>query len=378
MFAGGVFTAADGIGGPDRVTASQQASVRAEVEHPYLIVKRDFWFTKTRHRGLAKNRIHLEEPHPSALSVRVGELVDASAFCRLDRMTPGGQLARNPRTGTKPGPRDLKTGQSLMTQVISVPLVSKPPLGQRFLSTTVGPVNYAWWPNGFSVNGHAYTCILRHVFPKGRVLTHRGLWSSPDDQNEPESLAGALAEGWGIETDVRDFGGQLVISHDPPRGDEPRLGEEACRWAQIPSAETVALNIKADGLADALALEFNKVKASLDVFFFDMSAPQTISFIERGLPIASRLSEIEPLSLGVTGFASEPRIVWLDCFRTDWFLGDSTVSEAVESSRTYLVSPEIHGRDPRVAWDWVAELRQRGHDVGICTDRPVDFLEHVS
>ncbi|WP_183320107.1 IS5 family transposase [Flexivirga oryzae] len=34
---------------------SRKASVRAKVEHPFLIVKRDFKFTKTRYRGLAKN-----------------------------------------------------------------------------------------------------------------------------------------------------------------------------------------------------------------------------------------------------------------------------------------------------------------------------------
>lgn len=50
----------------DRVIASQQASVRAKVEHPYLIVKRDFKFTKTRYRGLAKNRNHLHMLFASA------------------------------------------------------------------------------------------------------------------------------------------------------------------------------------------------------------------------------------------------------------------------------------------------------------------------
>ena len=40
---------------------SRKASVRAKVEHVFLIVKRDFGFTKTRYRGLAKNlnRLHV-------------------------------------------------------------------------------------------------------------------------------------------------------------------------------------------------------------------------------------------------------------------------------------------------------------------------------
>ncbi|MGI8882205.1 MAG: IS5 family transposase [Jatrophihabitans sp.] len=43
----------------DREIESRKASVRAKVEHPFLIVKRDFGFTKTRYRGIAKNLHHL-------------------------------------------------------------------------------------------------------------------------------------------------------------------------------------------------------------------------------------------------------------------------------------------------------------------------------
>lgn len=45
----------------DRAIESRKAAIRARVEHPFLIVKRDFGFTKTRYRGLAKNlnRLHV-------------------------------------------------------------------------------------------------------------------------------------------------------------------------------------------------------------------------------------------------------------------------------------------------------------------------------
>ena len=51
---------------PDRAEESRKASVRAKVEHPYLIVKRDFGFTKTRYRGLSKNLNHLNVLFASA------------------------------------------------------------------------------------------------------------------------------------------------------------------------------------------------------------------------------------------------------------------------------------------------------------------------
>ncbi|HEX3823104.1 MAG TPA: transposase [Mycobacteriales bacterium] len=40
--------------------------MRAKAEHPFLIVKRDFGFTKTRYRGLAKNLNHLHMLFASA------------------------------------------------------------------------------------------------------------------------------------------------------------------------------------------------------------------------------------------------------------------------------------------------------------------------
>lgn len=43
----------------DRDVETRKASVRAKVEHPFLILKRDLSFAKTRYRGLAKNLNHL-------------------------------------------------------------------------------------------------------------------------------------------------------------------------------------------------------------------------------------------------------------------------------------------------------------------------------
>ena len=52
--------------GTDRRAESRKASVRAKVEHPFLIIKRDFGFAKTRYRGLDKNRNHLHVLFASA------------------------------------------------------------------------------------------------------------------------------------------------------------------------------------------------------------------------------------------------------------------------------------------------------------------------
>ncbi len=50
----------------DRAVESRKAAVRAKVEHPFLVVKRDFGFTKTRYRGITKNLNHLHVLFASA------------------------------------------------------------------------------------------------------------------------------------------------------------------------------------------------------------------------------------------------------------------------------------------------------------------------
>lgn len=50
----------------DREVESRKAAVRAKVEHPFLVVKRDFGFTKTRYRGISKNLHHLQMLFASA------------------------------------------------------------------------------------------------------------------------------------------------------------------------------------------------------------------------------------------------------------------------------------------------------------------------
>ena len=54
------------MAGPDRAAQSRQASTRAKVEHPFLVIKRDFGFAKTRYRGIAKNLNHLHVLFASA------------------------------------------------------------------------------------------------------------------------------------------------------------------------------------------------------------------------------------------------------------------------------------------------------------------------
>jgi len=45
---------------PQELLEQAKASVRAKVEHPFRIIKRQFGFTKTHYRGMMKNDNHLK------------------------------------------------------------------------------------------------------------------------------------------------------------------------------------------------------------------------------------------------------------------------------------------------------------------------------
>ena len=57
------------------------------------------------------------------------------------------------------------------------------------------------------------------------ILAHRGLWKYYDEKNSVEAITKAIANGYGVETDIRDRSSELVISHDMPLDSAPRLRE---------------------------------------------------------------------------------------------------------------------------------------------------------
>jgi hypothetical protein len=183
--------------------------------------------------------------------------------------------------------------------------------------------------------------------------------------------------GLGLETDIRSAGGQLVISHDSPGDDSLAFDWLWDHFRRDSGAQDnlLALNVKEDGLLPIVEdLLRSKGKLPEASFFFDMSVPQMVLYIRAGLPVAFRLSEYEaPISLKLFEGVAH-RHLWIDGFHEDWFIGSLDVELLCETRCGIVVSPEIHGRDPRSTWDWLYEARARGIDLGICTDRPLEFL----
>ncbi len=199
-------------------------------------------------------------------------------------------------------------------------------------------------------------------------LCHRGLWKRRSEQNTLAAFRLAWEHGWGVETDLRDHAGEVVISHDPAFGDEVRLAELLALHAAYGADTPLALNVKADGLAPAVAVALAEVGTG-SAFVFDMSVPDTFGYLRAGIPVWTRWSDVEP---------SPPLLersvgIWVDAFEQDGWWDEEALAKAAVERTLCLVSPELHGRDPRDSWSRLQEL-----PVFVCTDRPHDLMEVFS
>jgi hypothetical protein len=195
------------------------------------------------------------------------------------------------------------------------------------------------------------------------ILAHRGLWDRPEERNTIASFKRAVKEGFGFESDVRDYLGNLVISHDIAGAEAP-LFETALNT--IDGTElTFAVNIKADGLFPLLkAILPRRVRS----FAFDMSIPQTLVCRELGIRFFTRQSEYESSPCLYEDAAG----VWLDAFVDDSWLTGEVIRHHLENGKeVVVVSPELHGREASTFWERLRDTGLVGHtNMFLCTDLP--------
>lgn len=194
------------------------------------------------------------------------------------------------------------------------------------------------------------------------ILAHRGMWELAAEQNTLEAFRRAFAAGFGIETDVRDSDGRLVISHNPPIGTEPYF--EDCLVLLAGRPLPLAINIKSDGLAGDIFRLCLKHRVR-DWFVFDMSVPDMRQQLAIGNPVYARMSEeeqIPPWPNAVSG-------IWLDGFESVWY-GEDTLIDLLGRFRVCVVSQELHGRDHAEQWALLHRFASR-RKLLLCTDIPL-------
>lgn len=178
---------------------------------------------------------------------------------------------------------------------------------------------------------------MNHV----EILAHRGFWSLENEKNSIFALKRALVSGYGVELDLRDHNNNLVISHDPATGENTLFDEFLQLYNQIGATQTIAINIKSDGISDALCKALKRYNIQ-NYFAFDMSIPDTLSYLKNNILIYMRISEYEdwtPLHEKAAG-------IWLDNFTNKISYLDLIKKITNNSKPVCMVSPELHGRPP--------------------------------
>jgi glycerophosphoryl diester phosphodiesterase len=197
------------------------------------------------------------------------------------------------------------------------------------------------------------------------IISHRGYWKKPSEKNSTQAFEKSFSLGFGTETDVRDYNGELVISHDIPSCDSILISDFFLQYSNY-QANTLALNIKSDGLVKLLTDKLSEFSIT-NYFVFDMSIPDSLSYLNSGVNVFLRHSEIESdMSL-----YNKCKGVWLDAFFSEWYDGEIIHNHLANNKKVCIVSAELHGRDNLEQWVKLKALDFIQTDqVILCTDVP--------
>jgi hypothetical protein len=200
-------------------------------------------------------------------------------------------------------------------------------------------------------------------------LAHRGMWFKQEERNTLAALFEGLDAGFGLEVDVRDMSGELVISHDVPQPSNPPpvLTELFSYYSKHQFTSTLALNIKADGLHNLLLAQLNEFEIN-NYFVFDMAVPDAMAYSARGMKLFMRSSDLEI-------YRGKPPIsgIWLDELIHNWVDSQTILKELAGADALCVVSRELHGRDKTEQWnDLKLVLSTEGvsNRLMLCTDFP--------
>lgn len=200
-----------------------------------------------------------------------------------------------------------------------------------------------------------------------KVISHRGFWIDQLEKNQYLAFDRSFLNGFGVETDIRDFGSQLVISHDPPDTKSMPLDRFFDLYLSYSSRSILALNIKADGLQAALQRKLQHFGIE-NYFVFDMSIPDGLHYLQHDINTYTRHSEYEP----VPSYYDKACGVWMDEFIGHWITDDVIEQHLSANKSVCIVSPELHGRSFDKEWQHYRELEKKiGKErLMLCTDFP--------
>ncbi len=199
-----------------------------------------------------------------------------------------------------------------------------------------------------------------------KIISHRGLWQSSNEKNTVSAFEKSFSADFGTETDIRDYKGALVISHDVADNSCLLLSDFFELYKKYDADLPIALNVKADGLQNLLQTMLLQYEVN-NYFVFDMSIPDTLGYLACQLNVFCRQSEYEPNP----SFYTESKGIWLDGFNGEWFDNSLISNHLTQGKEVCIVSSELHGSNYIPFWKKLRELAEDSDDsLMLCTDYP--------
>ena len=199
------------------------------------------------------------------------------------------------------------------------------------------------------------------------VLSHRGYWKVVNEKNKSLAFQRSFSLGYGTETDIRDYKGELVISHDIADENSLSVKEMFDIYNKYDNSLPLALNIKADGLQLKLKDLISKYNIT-NYFVFDMSVPDGLQYLKQNIKSFTRESEYEKIA----SFYDDAYGVWLDEFQGHWIEKEVIRKHINNNKQICIVSPDLHKRDYKKEWQHYNDIeKELGiNNLMICTDYP--------
>ena len=200
-----------------------------------------------------------------------------------------------------------------------------------------------------------------------RILSHRGYWKNTAEKNHLNSFKRSFSLGFGTETDIRDYQGDLVISHDIANKHCISVKQLFETYLDYDDSLPLALNIKSDGLQEKLKSLLSEYNIS-NYFVFDMSVPDALQYLNHDIMAFTRESEYEKFP----SFYDQSIGIWLDEFESHW-INKEVIETHIKNNKTIcIVSPELHKREYNQAWADYKKIEQSLgiNNIMICTDYP--------
>lgn len=205
-----------------------------------------------------------------------------------------------------------------------------------------------------------------------KIISHRGYWKAEEEKNKQISFERSFKLGFGTETDIRDYKGNLVISHDIPDENCLSINEFFNIYKSHSNLDLIlALNIKSDGLQ--VKLKEKLIEFGIEKYFvFDMSIPDTIGYMKYNMISFSRQSEYEPIPV----FENECQGIWLDAFDSKWYDAKLLSDHINKGKNVAIVSPELHKRKHIELWQFLKINKfEKLDNIILCTDLPEEATE---